>query len=78
MSVHIAVYRGAEIEFLYKREPGRLKHGGNKVILAGEVASLSPDAIHVYEGPLTAVKRSLFDWASGAEVDFTVGNFHAT
>jgi predicted metal-dependent enzyme (double-stranded beta helix superfamily) len=91
MSVHIAVYRGAEVEVLYKREPGRLKHGGNKVISAGEVASLGPDAIHaisaegqgqshaihVYEGPLTAVKRSLFDWASGAEVDFTMENFHA-
>lgn len=91
MSVHIAVYRGAEIEVLYKRESGRLKHGGNKVISAGEVASLGPDAIHaisaeglgqshaihVYEGPLTAVKRSLFDWNSGAEVDFTIENFHA-
>ncbi len=91
MSVHIAVYRGAEVEVLYKREPDRLKHGGNKVISAGEVASLGPDAIHaisaeglgqshaihVYEGPLTAVKRSLFDWASGAEVDFTIENFHA-
>jgi len=91
MSVHIAVYRGAEVEVLYKREPGRLKHGGNKLVSAGEVVSLGPDAIHaitadgsgqshaihIYEGPLTEVKRSLFDWNSGEEVDFTMENFHA-
>jgi predicted metal-dependent enzyme (double-stranded beta helix superfamily) len=91
MPVHIAVYRGTEVEVLYKREPDHLKHGGNKLISAGEVASLGTDAIHaitadgtgqslaihIYQGPLTAVKRSLFDWESGAEVDFTVENFYA-
>lgn len=91
MSVHIAVYRGTEVEVLYKREPARLKHGGNKLISAGEVASLGPDAIHaitadgngqshaihIYEGSLTAVKRSLFDWVSGEEIHFTMENFHA-
>ena len=34
-------------------------------------------AIHVYEGPLTQVERSLFDWTTGAEVDFTMENFQA-
>ncbi|WP_298862731.1 hypothetical protein [uncultured Sulfitobacter sp.] len=91
MPVYIAVYRGTKVEVLYKREPTRLRHGGNKVISAGEVTSLGADAIHaitaegfgqshaihIYEEPLTAVKRSLFGWVSGEEVDFTMENFHA-
>jgi predicted metal-dependent enzyme (double-stranded beta helix superfamily) len=91
MGVHIAVYRGTEVEVLYKREPGRLRHGGNTLVKQGDVVRLGPDAIHaitsdgheqsiaihVYEGPLTQVERSLFDWTTGAEVDFTMENFHA-
>lgn len=91
MSVHIAVYRGAEVEVLYKREPGLLRHGGNSVVAAGDVVRLGPDAIHaitgdgvgqshaihVYEGALTRTERSLFDWSTGAEVEFTMENFHA-
>ena len=91
MSVHIAVYRGAEIEVLYKREPGKLRHGGNSIVGAGQVVRLGPEAIHaitgdgvgqshaihVYEGPLTRTERSLFDWNTGAEVEFTMENFHA-
>ena len=34
-------------------------------------------AIHVYEGPLTQIQRSLFDWVTGEEVEFTMENFHA-
>lgn len=91
MPVHVAVYRGTEIEVLYKREPGRLRHGGNKAVPAGDVISLGRDAIHaitsegpgqshaihIYEGPLTRVERSLFDWESGAAIAFTMENFHA-
>ena len=91
MSVHIAVYRGAEVEVLYHRDPDRLRHVKNCVVAAGEVVSLGPDAIHavtaegeeqshaihIYEGPLTKVKRSLFDWASGGQIEFTMENFHA-
>ncbi|MEO9819479.1 MAG: hypothetical protein ABJZ83_07705 [Yoonia sp.] len=90
MGVHIAVYRGAEVEVLYKREPGKLRHGGNSLVKAGDVVRLGPDAIHaitaddkqsiaihVYEGPLTRIKRSLFDWTTGEEVEFTMENFHA-
>ncbi|MBE1281818.1 MAG: hypothetical protein GJ676_00760 [Rhodobacteraceae bacterium] len=91
MPVHIAVYRGTEIEVLYKKEPGRLRHGGNKHVAAGDVVSLGPDAIHaitgegdiqshaihIYEGPLTRVERHLFDWTTGAEVEFSMENFHA-
>jgi predicted metal-dependent enzyme (double-stranded beta helix superfamily) len=90
MSVHIAVYRGTEVEVLYKRVPGKLRHGGNSLITAGDVVRLGPDAIHaitadgdaqshaihVYEGPLTQVQRSLFDWTTGEEVEFSMENFH--
>lgn len=91
MGVHIAVYRGTEVEVLYKREPGKLRHGGNSLVRAGNVVHLGPDAIHaitadgsvqshaihVYEGPLTQVERSLFDWTTGEKVAFSMENFHA-
>ncbi len=91
MSVHIAVYRGAEVEVLYKKEPGKLRHGGNRIVKAGEVVRLGPEAIHaitadgkeqscaihVYEGPLTQVERALFDWTTGDEIEFTMENFHS-
>lgn len=91
MSVHVAVYRGTEVEVLYKREPGLLRHGGNKMVSAGDVITLGKEAIHaitsdgrmqshaihVYEGPLTKVERSLFDWKTGDEVAFTIENFRS-
>ncbi len=91
MPVHIAVYRGTEVEVLYKQEQDRLRHGGNRRVSAGDVTRLGPDAIHaitaegqgqshaihIYEGPLTQVERSLFDWTSGTEIAFTIENFHA-
>ena len=91
MAVHIAVYRGTELEVLYKREANRLRHGGNKPVSAGQLVSLGADAIHavtadgegqshaihVYEGPLTTIERSLFDWETGDKVAFTMENFHA-
>lgn len=91
MPVHIAVYRGTELEVFYKREADRLRHGGNKPVSAGELVSLGADAIHavsaegkeqshaihVYEGPLTKIERSLFDWTTGDKVEFTMENFHA-
>ena len=91
MGVHIAVSRGVEVEVLYKRESGKLRHSGNSMIRAGDVVYLGEDAvhavtadgieqshaIHVYEGPLTQIQRSLFDWVTGEEVEFTMENFHA-
>jgi predicted metal-dependent enzyme (double-stranded beta helix superfamily) len=91
MPVHIAVYRGTEVEVLYKREKNQLKFGGNKHISACEVASLGTEAIHaitadgleqshaihIYEGALTAVQRSLFAWDNGTEIEFTEENFQA-
>lgn len=90
MTVHIAVYRGTEVEVLYRREPDCLSFGGTAAVEAGSLLSLGPDAvhavtadgtvqshaIHIYEGPLTEVKRSLFNWEDGGEVEFTTANFH--
>ena len=91
MPVHIGVYRGTEVEVLYKREPGVLRHGGNKLVNAGDVISLGPDAIHaitadgdvqshtihIYEGALTKIERSLFNWETGEALDFSMENFYA-
>ena len=89
--VHIAVFRGTEVQVLYKRAAGRLIHGGTKPVNAGDPITLGPKAIHaicgegevqshaihIYAGPLMLAERSLFDWETGAEVDFTMENFHA-
>ena len=91
MGVHVAVYRGVEVEVFYKREPEKLQHTGNSLVRTGDVVHLSHDAvhavtadgdgqshaIHVYEGPLTQIQRSLFDWVTGEEVEFTMENFHS-
>lgn len=91
MPVHIACYNGAEVQLLYRRTGNRLEHAGNTSVKTGSVISLGPDAvhavtaepgtashaIHVYMGPLMQVRRDLFDWTTGAAVDFTMENFHA-
>lgn len=91
MAVHIAVYQGAELELLYQRDSDRLVHTRNELVSAGNVVNLDSDAIHavtaegstqshaihVYEGPLMQIKRSLFDWDTGKAVEFTMENLHA-
>ena len=91
MPVHIGVYRGTEVEVLYKREPGYLRHGGNKHVHAGDVISLGAEAIHaitadgdiqshaihIYQGALTKIERSLFDWETGEALAFTMENFYS-
>lgn len=91
MTVHIAVYRGSELQVLYRRDPDQLRHERNRRVDPHQVLTLSADAvhavtsgtdkpshaIHVYEGPLTTIKRDLFDWSTGATVDFSMDNFHA-
>jgi predicted metal-dependent enzyme (double-stranded beta helix superfamily) len=91
MTVHVAVYRGTEVQVLYRREPDSLRYAGVKAVDAGVLLTLGPDAvhavtangegqshaIHIYQGPLTKVKRSLFNWTDGGAVDFTPENFHA-
>jgi len=89
MDAHIGVFRGAEKNILFRREDGVLRHVATKTVHPGEVFSIGPDgvhavtgdggkpsqALHVYLGPLTRVRRGLFDWVTGAEIDFTMENF---
>jgi len=89
MTVHIAVYSGCEVEMIYRRVRDTLAWEKNTSISEGQVMSLEPDvvhavtadgkglshALHIYEGPLTQVKRSLFDWVSGDKVEFSMDNF---
>lgn len=91
MTVHVGVFQGGEKNILFRRERESLKHVSTKVVRPGEVLSIGPDgihavtaegdrpshALHVYLGPLMQVERALFDWQSGAEVDFTMENFHS-
>lgn len=91
MDVHIGVFQGGEKNILFRREDDGLRHITSKVVRPGEVLSLGADgihavtaegdapsrALHVYTGPLMQVTRSLFDWDTGAEIAFTMENFHA-
>lgn len=89
MEVHIGVVSGQEKNIMFVREDNALKHVKTVIVDAGEVLSIGADglhavtasgnahshALHVYLGPLTKVKRDLFDWTTGAAVDFTMDNF---
>jgi len=91
MPVHIGCFSGGEKSYLYRREGDVLTHVKTRTVGPGEVFSMGGDgihavtaegdspshALHIYTGPLMQVTRSLFDWDSGAEVDFTMENFHA-
>lgn len=91
MPVHVGCFKGGEKSYLYRRDGATLKHVTTKVVHPGDVFSMGGDgihavtadgdeychALHIYTGPLMQVKRSLFDWDTGAEVDFTMENFHA-
>jgi predicted metal-dependent enzyme (double-stranded beta helix superfamily) len=89
LEVHIATYSGGEKNILFKREAGKLRHDKTHVVQTGEVFSLDEDglhavvgngdqpslSLHVYMGPLTTLKRDLFDWETGEAIDFTMENF---
>jgi predicted metal-dependent enzyme (double-stranded beta helix superfamily) len=91
MPVHIGGVTGTEVSVLYRREAGQLVQVEERTVRPGEVLSLPGDAIHavtaagdmpshalhVYLGPLSRVERALFDWDTGARVDFSMENFHA-
>lgn len=89
VDVHIGTVTGAEKSLLFKRIDGELIEIDEVMASAGEVISLAPDAIHavtadgetpslalhVYMGPLTTLKRNLFDWETGATIDFSQASF---
>lgn len=85
----IGVYEGAEDNHFYLREGGQLVHKTTKRVEPGDVIALKPDGIHsveaadgsqscgihVYLARLTTIKRSLFDWETGAARPFTDENY---
>jgi predicted metal-dependent enzyme (double-stranded beta helix superfamily) len=89
LKVHIAAYSGGEKNILFKRDGGQLQHERTHIVKAGEVFTLEDNgihavvgdgdepslALHVYMGPLTTLKRDLFDWASGEPLEFSMENF---
>ncbi len=91
LDVHIAGYSGREKSILFKRRNDQLKFEGTEIVGSGEVLSLDDKcihavtaegdvpslALHVYMGPLMQLKRGLYDWETGEQVDFTLENFDA-
>ena len=91
MSAHIAVYEGAQCNFLLKTGGDTLEIAKAKRVSAGEVLSLGPDGVHaviaagdvparglhIYQGELCAVERSLFDWETGEAFALNEENFAA-
>ncbi len=86
MNAYVGVYDGSEHNHFYRREQDTLKHVKSKVVAAGEVLSIGPDgihtvqsyggepcqALHVYLGALSTVKRSLFDWDTGEAMAYSI------
>lgn len=74
---------------MFRLEDSGLKHAKSVIVNSCEILSIGADglhavtangdthshALHVYLGPLTKVKRDLFDWTTGDAVDFTMENF---
>ncbi|NNK67016.1 MAG: hypothetical protein HKO95_09785 [Rhodobacteraceae bacterium] len=91
LKVMIATYGGTEKSWLYERKDGQLVETGTITAAEGEIIELDKDAIHavtgdggkpslaihVYFGPLMALSRDLFDWETGAAVEFSMENLHA-
>ncbi len=89
MDAFIGVFQGAENNLFFKKQDDQLKHIKTKLVKTGEQLSIGKDGIHsvvaagetsalsfhVYTGPLSNIRRSLFDWESGIEMDFTDENY---
>ncbi|MEM9524619.1 MAG: hypothetical protein AAF982_11670, partial [Pseudomonadota bacterium] len=79
MRAVLGVYRGRERNILYRRVNDRTFPAGELTLSAGQFHVFGPDDIHavqaldgavslglhIYLGPLSKAKRSLFDWVSG-------------
>ena len=91
VTAHIAVYEGAQCNFLLKTGGDQLEISKAKRVSAGEILSLGPDGvhaviaagnvpargIHIYQGPLCKIERALFDWETGEAFDLNEENFAA-
>lgn len=90
MNAFIGVFKGREKNLFFKNEAGGLKYKSTKIIDAGQMVSIGTDGLHavvaegeedcysfhVYTGPLSKIKRSLFDWNTGQPLEFTDDNYH--
>jgi predicted metal-dependent enzyme (double-stranded beta helix superfamily) len=90
MNAFIGVFKGREKNYFFKNDVNGLKYKSTQIIDAGQMTSIGTDglhavvaegaedcySLHVYTGPLSKVKRSLFDWDTGQKVEFTDENFH--
>ena len=89
LDVHIATYSGSEKNIMFRQTGSTLEHERTIVVQSGDLLSLDKDEIHavtadgdvpslslhVYMGPLSKIKRGLFDWTSGEVVQFSQENF---
>lgn len=90
MRATIAVYHGAERNDFFEKMPsGELKRSETVEVTAGDVLQIKPDAvhavgcasqepccgIHVYQGNLTQVERSLFDTDSNLAMPYSKENY---
>lgn len=89
MEVHIGVVSGFEKNIMFQQQQNSLQHTETKIVSPGEILTIHKDAIHavsahgdtpshalhVYMGPLSKIKRDLFDWDTGGTVTFSMDNF---
>lgn len=89
MSAFIGVFKGREKNHFFKNGANGLEYKSTKIIDAGQMTSIGTDglhavvaegeedcySLHVYTGPLSKIKRSLFDWDTGQALEFTEENF---
>lgn len=90
MNAFIGVFKGREKNHFFKNDADGLKYKSTQIIDAGQMTSIGTDglhavvaegeedcySLHVYTGPLSKIKRSLFDWDTGQALEFTDENFH--
>jgi predicted metal-dependent enzyme (double-stranded beta helix superfamily) len=90
MNAFIGVFKGQEKNHFFKNEAGGLKYQSTKIIESGQMTSIGSNglhavvaegendcySLHVYTGPLSTIKRSLFDWDTGQALEFTDENYH--
>ena len=90
MNAFIGVFKGQEKNHFFKNDANGLKYQSTQITDAGQMTSIGTDglhavvaegeedcySLHVYTGPLSKVKRSLFDWNTGEAIEFTDENFH--
>ena len=90
MNAFIGVFKGREKNHFFKNDANGLQYKSTQIIDTGQMTSIGTDglhavvaegeedcySLHVYTGPLSKIKRALFDWDTGQALEFTDENFH--